>query len=43
MKDLGSYEVAQKVDSLKLVVDGILNPDKIDIERCLEFVNNDKF
>lgn len=33
MKDLGSYEVAQKVDSLKLVVDGILNPDKIDIER----------
>ena len=32
MKDLGSYEVATKVDSLRLVVDEILNPDKKDIE-----------
>lgn len=33
MKDLGSYEVAQKVDSLREMVDGILNPDKKDLER----------
>ena len=33
MKDLGSYEVAHKVDSLRAKVDGILNPDKKDIER----------
>lgn len=33
MKDIGSYEVATKVDSLRLVVDEILNPDKKDIER----------
>jgi hypothetical protein len=32
MKDIGSYEVATKVDSLRLVVDEILNPDKKDIE-----------
>ena len=33
MKDVGSYEVATKVDSLRLQVDEILNPDKKDIER----------
>jgi predicted RND superfamily exporter protein len=33
MKDVGSYEVATKVDSLRLEVDEILNPDKKDIER----------
>ena len=33
MKDIGSYEVATKVDSLRLVVDEILNPDKKAIER----------
>lgn len=33
MKDLGSYKVADKVDSLRLKVDGILNPDKESLER----------
>ena len=33
MKDLGSYEVAHKVDSMKLKIDHILNPEKPDIER----------
>ncbi|MBI1836126.1 MAG: MMPL family transporter [Flavobacteriia bacterium] len=33
MKDLGSYQVAQKVDTLKAEVDALLNPDKKDIER----------
>ena len=43
MKDLGSYEVAQKVDSLKAEVDAILNPDKKDIERLYtKVVNGDK-
>jgi predicted RND superfamily exporter protein len=32
MKDLGSYEVAEKVKSLKIKVDEILNPDKKQIE-----------
>jgi hypothetical protein len=33
MRDLGSYEVAQKVDSMKVKIDAILNPDKIQIEK----------
>lgn len=33
MKDLGSYEVANKVDSLKKKIDFILNPDKKELER----------
>lgn len=32
MKDLGSYDVADKVDLLKLKIDSVLNPDKIKIE-----------
>lgn len=35
MKDLGSYSVAQKVDTLRLAVDSILNPDRKDWERLL--------
>ncbi len=33
MKDLGSYKVSNKVDSLKIVVDNILNPEKQEVER----------
>jgi predicted RND superfamily exporter protein len=33
MKDLGSYEVADKVDLIKMKIDSILNPDKKEIER----------
>ena len=33
MKDIGSYEVATKVDSLIVKIDSILNPDKSEIER----------
>ncbi len=40
MKDIGSYEVATKVDSLRLKVDEILNPDKKDIERLYSKVKN---
>jgi predicted RND superfamily exporter protein len=36
MKDLGSYGVAQKVDSMKLLVDYVLNPDRITWERLLK-------
>ena len=35
MKDLGSYSVAQKVDTLKLAVDSILNPERTDWERLM--------
>jgi predicted RND superfamily exporter protein len=42
MKDIGSYEVATKVDSLKLRVDEILNPDKQAIERLYSNVKNGK-
>jgi predicted RND superfamily exporter protein len=38
MKDLGSYKVANKVDSLRFVVDNILNPDKRDLERLFSKV-----
>ena len=33
MKDIGSYKVADKVDSLRKEVDKILNPDKSEFER----------
>lgn len=33
MHDIGSYEVADKVDSMRLEIDSMLNPDKKDIER----------
>ncbi len=33
MKDLGSYEVATKVDSLRIEVDQIFNPDRKQIEQ----------
>lgn len=33
MKDLGSYEVADKVDLLKAKMDSIMNPNKIQIEK----------
>lgn len=32
MRDIGSYEVAQKVDSMKVRLDSIFNPDKKEIE-----------
>jgi uncharacterized protein len=38
MKDLGSYIVSNKVDSLKVVVDNILNPDKKQVERLFKKV-----
>src|SRR5690606_27103255 len=31
MKDIGSYEVADKVDTMRVRIDGILNPDKKNI------------
>lgn len=33
MMDIGSYEVAQKVDSMKVTIDSIFNPQKKEIER----------
>lgn len=42
MKDIGSYEVATKVDSLRLRVDEILNPDKQAIERLYSNVKKGK-
>ena len=33
MMDIGSYEVSDKVDSMKVKIDGILNPDRPEIER----------
>ena len=33
MHDIGSYEVADKVDSMQLQIDAILNPDKPTLER----------
>jgi predicted RND superfamily exporter protein len=38
MKDLGSYKVANKVDSLRKEVDKILNPDKHELERLFKQV-----
>lgn len=33
MKDIGSYEIADKADIMRMEIDSILNPDKKDIER----------
>lgn len=33
MRDLGSYEVSDKADTLRLVIDSILNPDRKQIEQ----------
>ncbi|MFM7683097.1 MAG: efflux RND transporter permease subunit, partial [Bacteroidota bacterium] len=38
MKDVGSYKVADKVDSLRCEVDEILNPDKKELERLFSKV-----
>ncbi len=32
MRDIGSYEIAAKVDSMKPILDSILNPDKAQVE-----------
>jgi predicted RND superfamily exporter protein len=42
MKDLGSYVVAKKVDSLKTKIESILNPDKKEIERLFSKVEKGK-
>lgn len=36
MKDLGSYSVAQKVDTLKLEVDALMNPERAEWERLFK-------
>jgi len=42
MKDLGSYEVAEKVQKLKIKVDNILNPDKKKIEEYFKKAEKNK-
>ena len=42
MKDLGSYEVADKVDLIKNQIDSILNPDRKDLERLYAKVKKGK-
>lgn len=42
MKDLGSYEVANKVDSLRERIDLMLNPEKKDLERLYAKVESGK-
>lgn len=42
MKDLGSYEVAQKVGKIRSQVDSILNPDKAEIERLVNLSKGNK-
>lgn len=42
MKDIGSFEVAQKVDSLKQKVDSIFNPDKAQIEKYFSKIETNK-
>lgn len=42
MKDIGSFEVAQKVDSLKQKVDLIFNPDKAQIENYFSKIKTNK-
>lgn len=42
MKDLGSYEVADKVELIKTKIDSILNPDKKDLERLYTKVEKGK-
>jgi len=42
MKDLGSYEVAQKVGKIRSQVDSVLNPDKAEIERLVKLSKGNK-
>ena len=42
MRDIGSYEVLQKVDTMRIRIDSILNPDKKEIERLYKHVKNGK-
>lgn len=42
MMDLGSYEVAQKVDSMRFRIDEIFNPDKKEIERLYKLAKTKK-
>ncbi len=42
MKDIGSYEVADKVDTMRVRIDEILNPDKKNIERLYVQVEKGK-
>lgn len=42
MKDIGSYEVADKVDTMRVRIDEILNPDKKQLERLYTKVEQGK-
>jgi predicted RND superfamily exporter protein len=42
MKDLGSYEVADKVDAIRGQIDSIMNPDKPELERLFGEVRKGK-
>jgi uncharacterized protein len=42
MMDLGSYEVAQKVDTMRLRIDEIFNPDRKEIERLYKLAEKKK-
>jgi|TARA_R110000737_G_scaffold233265_1_gene246552 predicted RND superfamily exporter protein len=42
MMDLGSYEVAQKVDSMRIKIDEIFNPDRKEIERIYKLAKKQK-
>jgi iron-sulfur cluster repair protein YtfE (RIC family) len=42
MKDIGSYEQAEKVDHLKVEIDEILNPDKKELTRLFTEVEKGK-
>lgn len=33
IKDIGSYEISDKVDSMRIEIDAILNPQKVELER----------
>lgn len=43
MKDIGSYEVADKVKKIEHMIDTILNPDKEDIERFYKKLEKGKW
>ena len=42
MKDIGSYEVADKVDTIKARIDEIMNPDKKEFERMYKKATSGK-
>jgi predicted RND superfamily exporter protein len=42
MRDIGSYEVADKVAAIKLKIDSIMNPEKKDIERLFKNIASGK-